>query len=306
MVTLGWILRKPLTLLFDPLESIVLFFSGEASFEIIVTLFSTDSVYVKFWPSTTPYKITSRIGSRAWPSCVRIPFSSWDYLAFLRDWWVHYIGLYAIIAVTFWYYPVSELAGIIATCKWYARFAALFFFSNSHLWKHYPLDSSITNIRLAKDSDYLLANTSITTVWLSLLNISPLLVALFCRDRVDGLGACLFHSFLLDLRMHIGAYSYPTEVWYLFAPATSVTFPKDWGQYRLRFCSFLLYANAMSSIIAESCYRVSHHCNIVWLSLALSSSYSPPCVLLHSTSRSLPSASCSCLASSVMRSWGSH
>jgi len=48
MVTLGWILRKPLTLLFDPLESIVLFFSGEASFEIIVTLFSTDSVYVKF------------------------------------------------------------------------------------------------------------------------------------------------------------------------------------------------------------------------------------------------------------------
>ena len=29
MVTLGWILGKPLTLLFDPFESIVLFLSGE-------------------------------------------------------------------------------------------------------------------------------------------------------------------------------------------------------------------------------------------------------------------------------------
>ena len=96
---------------------------------------------------------------------------------------------------------------------------------------------------------------------LDFLNISPLQVALFCRDRVDELGAC--HSFLFDLRMHIGAYSYPTQVRYLFAPGTSVTFPKDWGQYRLRYCSFLLYANAMSSIITESWYRVSHHGNIV-------------------------------------------
>jgi hypothetical protein len=30
IVTLGWILGKPMTLLFDPFESIVLFFSGEA------------------------------------------------------------------------------------------------------------------------------------------------------------------------------------------------------------------------------------------------------------------------------------
>jgi hypothetical protein len=26
-------------------------------------------------------------------------------------------GLYAIIAVVFWYYPVSDPAGILATCK---------------------------------------------------------------------------------------------------------------------------------------------------------------------------------------------
>jgi hypothetical protein len=29
VVTLGWIIGKPLTLLFDPLESIVLFFTGD-------------------------------------------------------------------------------------------------------------------------------------------------------------------------------------------------------------------------------------------------------------------------------------
>jgi hypothetical protein len=32
IVTLGWMLGKPLTLLFDPFESIVLFLSGEASY----------------------------------------------------------------------------------------------------------------------------------------------------------------------------------------------------------------------------------------------------------------------------------
>ena len=34
LVTLGWILGKPLTLLFDPFECIVLFLSGEASFPL--------------------------------------------------------------------------------------------------------------------------------------------------------------------------------------------------------------------------------------------------------------------------------
>lgn len=32
IVILGWILGKPLTLLFDPFESIVLFLSGEAPY----------------------------------------------------------------------------------------------------------------------------------------------------------------------------------------------------------------------------------------------------------------------------------
>ena len=46
IVILGWILGKPLTLLFDPFESIVLFLSGEALLLAIVTnRMSTDSCF---------------------------------------------------------------------------------------------------------------------------------------------------------------------------------------------------------------------------------------------------------------------
>jgi hypothetical protein len=43
-VILGWILGKPLTLLFDPFESIVLFLSGE-TLVIVATPMSADSVF---------------------------------------------------------------------------------------------------------------------------------------------------------------------------------------------------------------------------------------------------------------------
>jgi hypothetical protein len=46
MVILGWILGKPLTLLFDPFESIVLFLAGRPPLlAIVTTRMSTDGVY---------------------------------------------------------------------------------------------------------------------------------------------------------------------------------------------------------------------------------------------------------------------
>jgi len=75
MVILGWILHKPLTLFFDPLESIVLFFS-------VLT-----------------FNYTVQDNKSNWLEGMTL------------------LCLYAIIAVTFWYYQVSELAGILATCN---------------------------------------------------------------------------------------------------------------------------------------------------------------------------------------------
>jgi len=74
IVTLGWILGKPLTLLFDPFESIVLFLSV----------------------LTVNYVVQD--GKSNWLEGMIL------------------MCLYAIIAVTFWYYPVSDPAGILATC----------------------------------------------------------------------------------------------------------------------------------------------------------------------------------------------
>jgi len=74
IVTLGWILGKPLTLLFDPFESIVLFLSV----------------------LTVNYVVQD--GKSNWLEGMIL------------------MCLYAIIAVTFWYYPVADPAGILATC----------------------------------------------------------------------------------------------------------------------------------------------------------------------------------------------
>lgn len=74
IVVLGWILGKPLTLLFDPFESIILFLS-------VVTV----------------------------NNVVRGGKSNWLKGMIL-------MCLYAIIAVTFWYYPTADPAGIITTC----------------------------------------------------------------------------------------------------------------------------------------------------------------------------------------------
>ncbi|KAF8486048.1 calcium/proton exchanger [Russula ochroleuca] len=75
IVTLGWILGKPLTLLFDPFESIVLFLSV----------------------LTVNYVVQD--GKSNWLEGMIL------------------MCLYAIIAVTFWYYPVSDPAGLLATCQ---------------------------------------------------------------------------------------------------------------------------------------------------------------------------------------------
>ncbi|KAF8501612.1 calcium/proton exchanger [Russula emetica] len=73
-VILGWILGKPLTLLFDPFESIVLFLSV----------------------LTVNYVVQD--GKSNWLEGMIL------------------MCLYAIIAVTFWYYPVTDPAGILSTC----------------------------------------------------------------------------------------------------------------------------------------------------------------------------------------------
>jgi len=75
IVTLGWILGKPLTLLFDPFESIVLFLSV----------------------LTVNYVVQD--GKSNWLEGMIL------------------MCLYVIIAVVFWYYPVSDPAGILASCK---------------------------------------------------------------------------------------------------------------------------------------------------------------------------------------------
>jgi len=75
IVILGWILGKPLTLLFDPFESIVLFLSV----------------------LTVNYVVQD--GKSNWLEGMIL------------------MCLYVIIAVVFWFYPVSDPAGILATCK---------------------------------------------------------------------------------------------------------------------------------------------------------------------------------------------
>jgi len=73
-VVLGWILGKPLTLLFDPFESIVLFLAV----------------------LTVNYVVQD--GKSNWLEGMIL------------------MCLYVIVAVTFWYYPVSDPAGILASC----------------------------------------------------------------------------------------------------------------------------------------------------------------------------------------------
>ncbi|KAF8656800.1 hypothetical protein AX16_002352 [Volvariella volvacea WC 439] len=75
MVTLGWILGKPLTLLFDPLESITLFLSV----------------------LTVNYVVQD--GKSNWLEGMIL------------------MCLYAILGVTFWYYPGSDPSGLLASCK---------------------------------------------------------------------------------------------------------------------------------------------------------------------------------------------
>ncbi|KAI0266297.1 hypothetical protein BGY98DRAFT_1191472 [Russula aff. rugulosa BPL654] len=75
IIIVGWVLGKPLTLLFDPFESIVLFFSV---FTIIHVVQGGKSNWLKG---------------------------------------MILVCLYVIIAVIFWYYPVSDPAGLFSICR---------------------------------------------------------------------------------------------------------------------------------------------------------------------------------------------
>jgi Ca2+:H+ antiporter len=79
-VLLGWVLDKPLALLFDPFESIVLYISGK--YQPFTCLFSTDYLYAVH---TMSYVVAD--GKSNWLEGLIL------------------IGLYIVAAVTFWFYP---------------------------------------------------------------------------------------------------------------------------------------------------------------------------------------------------------
>jgi Ca2+:H+ antiporter len=74
IVTLGWIIGKPMTLLFDPYESVAMFLAV----------------------LTVNYVVQD--GKSNWLEGLIL------------------MGLYVILAVTFWYYPGSDPFGVLATC----------------------------------------------------------------------------------------------------------------------------------------------------------------------------------------------
>lgn len=102
IVTLGWMMGKPLTLLFDPYESVALFLSGTwllSRLCIVMTL-------TKFCSSSDgqlcgarwEIKLAGRLRSHVYVS-YRIKQTN-DLCN---------LGLYLILAVTFWYYPGSGM-----------------------------------------------------------------------------------------------------------------------------------------------------------------------------------------------------
>ncbi|TFY61310.1 hypothetical protein EVG20_g7102 [Dentipellis fragilis] len=98
IVTLGWMMGKPLTLLFDPFESIVLFLAGthvpnfDASPLILIPPPSLLSIDRELCHPGRKVQLARRHDP--------------DVRA----------GLYVIIAVTFWFYPGVDPAGVLSSC----------------------------------------------------------------------------------------------------------------------------------------------------------------------------------------------
>ncbi len=115
IVTLGWIIGKPMSLLFDPFESVVLFLSGTSPHCSAPHTFRADRRFPQSLLSTTQYKTARgecypRVGVRATrPSPLRvISVVSSALLTHVRSNWLEgmvLMCLYVIVAVVFWYYP---------------------------------------------------------------------------------------------------------------------------------------------------------------------------------------------------------
>lgn len=94
LIQLGWILDKPLSLLFDPFESIVLFLSVLLANYVCL---SPDFTVI----SVTPGIFTDTIDLPLAHQTMQDSRSNW-----LEGWIL--CSLYLTIAVAFWYYPASE------------------------------------------------------------------------------------------------------------------------------------------------------------------------------------------------------
>lgn len=99
IVTLAWILGKPLTLLFDPYESVTLFLAGKAVHCMTIKLALTPSIstYSELRSARWEIKLAGRDDSDVYEKFFLLSSIN------LTDGTIG-IGLYFILGVTFWFY----------------------------------------------------------------------------------------------------------------------------------------------------------------------------------------------------------
>lgn len=96
MVLLGWVIDKPLALLFDPFESVVLYISVHTMGYVVA---DGRSNWLEGMILVCQYQIQI------------IP--EWLYIGTDTLW----IGLYVVVAVSFWFYPGSNFSTNLAVCS---------------------------------------------------------------------------------------------------------------------------------------------------------------------------------------------
>jgi Ca2+:H+ antiporter len=113
MVLLGWALDKPLALLFDPFESIVLYISGLFKFSKSLHAFELNDVLLVH---TMSYVVAD--GKSNWLEGLILigKMSTLKYLT-LKSSHSLSTGLYVVAAVTFWFYPGSNFSSTLAVCS---------------------------------------------------------------------------------------------------------------------------------------------------------------------------------------------
>jgi hypothetical protein len=114
IVTLAWMMGKPLTLLFDPYESVALFLSGTWLLSRLCIVMTLTNILFQLWLSTMWCKMGNQIGWKASFSCV-----CFSYRMYTPNDWCN-LGLYLILAVTFWYYPGSGMLAKLFVPVWYS------------------------------------------------------------------------------------------------------------------------------------------------------------------------------------------